>query len=550
MPGVDTAADGKRLVGKPVTVIAVNKQGKLILNSEALRSVLLQKDVRNLPVVVLSVAGAFRTGKSSILNVLLRFPFLQFKNWLGDPDKPLEGFPWMSGSDPHTEGIVFWSHLFRATTADKKKVAVLLVDTQGSFGTSASTTVSVHILALSVLISSIQVFNVMRNLQLDHLQHLQMYYKYGKHVQELEGGTSGFQLCVFLVRDWQWPKEYEYGWEGGERLLQKILGVESKNKATDELRDLRTYFESCLSSRNCFLMRPPRLTDDGCSLNGAVNGITPSFNEHLRDFVRGVLSPSTLVVKTLHGVPLTASELCKFVEHTYSFPVAWGDRSFGWSPLHHKTLTEQVTMVVAKTARKITPVFSSEELPELDLMVVKTDEYLAELAREKALMEYCYCIKQVFLSDGTLISPEELKQKEKNMRKKVLESFDNAARLKLNECKEKERETLTKELKTIFSAFWKSYQDVRKKYEESKKLQEDLMIAHESLCAIARAASSLADIMPAKAIPTAILAATTIAAHLAAVGTDVAAKVTDRKNKKDLADGARKLAADLEEKQS
>ncbi|KAM7315138.1 hypothetical protein ISCGN_004921 [Ixodes scapularis] len=220
----------------------------------------------------------------------------------------------MSGSDPHTEGIVFWSHLFRATTADKKKVAVLLVDTQGSFGTSSSTAVSVHIFALSVLISSIQVFNVMRNLQLDHLQHLQMYYQYGKYIQGLEGGTSGFQLCVFLVRDWPWPKEYEFGWEGGERLLQKILGVESKNKATDELRDLRTYLESCLSSRNCFLMPSPGLTDDGCSLNGAVNGITPSFKEHLRDFVRGVLSPSKLVVKTVYGKPLTASELCKFVE--------------------------------------------------------------------------------------------------------------------------------------------------------------------------------------------------------------------------------------------
>ncbi|CAN7980123.1 unnamed protein product, partial [Ixodes pacificus] len=43
-------------------------------------------------------------------------------------------------------------------------------------------------------------------------------------------------------------------------------------------------------------------------------GITPSFKEHLRDFVRGVLSPSKLVVKTVYGVPLTASELCKFVE--------------------------------------------------------------------------------------------------------------------------------------------------------------------------------------------------------------------------------------------
>ncbi|KAG0421789.1 hypothetical protein HPB47_002345 [Ixodes persulcatus] len=243
-----------------------------------------------------------------------RFPFLQFKDWLGEPDKPLEGFPWMSGSDPHTEGIVFWSHLFRAVTADGKEVAVLLVDTQGSFGTSSSTTVSVHIFALSVLISSTQVFNVMRNLQLDHLQHLQMYYKYGKYVQGLEGRTSGFQLCVFLVRDWQWPKEYEFGWEGGERLLQKILGAESKNKATDELRDLRTYFESCLSSRNCFLMPSPGLTDDGCSLNGAVNGMTPSFNEYLRDFVRGVLSPSKLVVKTVDGEPRTAWELCKFVE--------------------------------------------------------------------------------------------------------------------------------------------------------------------------------------------------------------------------------------------
>lgn len=39
-----------------------------------------------------------------------------------------------------------------------------------------------------------------------------------------------------------------------------------------------------------------------------------------------------------------------FLQHTYNFPVAWGDRSFGWSPVHHKTLTEQVTMDVAKTS--------------------------------------------------------------------------------------------------------------------------------------------------------------------------------------------------------
>ncbi|CAN8013774.1 unnamed protein product [Ixodes persulcatus] len=419
----------------------------------------------------------------------------------------------MFGSDPHTEGIVFWSHLFRATTADKKKVAVLLVDTQGSFGTSSSTAVSVHIFALSVLISSIQVFNVMRNLQLDHLQHLQMYYKYGKYVQGLEGGTSGFQLCVFLVRDWQWPKQHEFGWEGGERLLQKILGVESKNKATDELRDLRIYFKTCLSSRNCFLMPSPGLTDDGCSLNGAVKGITPSFNEHLRDFVRGVLSPSKLVVKTVDGEPITASELCKFVE-------------------------------------KMTPMFSSEKLPVPGLMVVKAAEFCAELARDKALMEYRYSLGQVLQSNGKLISPEELTQKEENMRKKVLYSFDNAACLKLNGCKEKERKRLIKQLKTIFTDVWKSYQDVRKKYEESKKLQNDLMIATHSLNAIARVALFFVACVPMATIPMAIVSTTSITAELAAAGTGVAAEITNRQNEKDSADAARKLPADLEKKQS
>uniref|UniRef100_A0A0K8R758 Putative guanylate-binding protein n=1 Tax=Ixodes ricinus TaxID=34613 RepID=A0A0K8R758_IXORI len=234
MARMDSAAGGKRLVGEPVTVIRVDEEGKLSLDSEALQSVLLQKDVQNLPVVVLLVAGAIRTGKSSILNVLLRFPYLQCRDWLGEPNKPLEGFPWKSGKDAHTEGIVFWSHLFRATTADKKEVAVLLADTQDSFGTNSSTAESVHICALSVLISSIQVFNVMRNLQLDHLQHLQMYYEYGKHAQELEGGTSDFGRCVFLVRDWEWPEDCEFGWEGGERLLQKILGTESK-KQSDQM---------------------------------------------------------------------------------------------------------------------------------------------------------------------------------------------------------------------------------------------------------------------------------------------------------------------------
>ena len=35
------------------------------------------------------------------------------------------------------------------------------------------------------------------------------------------------QKLEFLVRDWPWPDEYEYGEKGGEKLLENIFQVNS-----------------------------------------------------------------------------------------------------------------------------------------------------------------------------------------------------------------------------------------------------------------------------------------------------------------------------------
>lgn len=58
---------------RPIQIVLVKEDHTFDLDMEALKSVLLSDKVRNRKVVVVSVAGAFRKGKSFLLDYLLRF---------------------------------------------------------------------------------------------------------------------------------------------------------------------------------------------------------------------------------------------------------------------------------------------------------------------------------------------------------------------------------------------------------------------------------------------------------------------------------------------
>lgn len=64
----------------PVQVVLVQKdQHSFELEEKALASILLQDHIRDLDVVVLSVAGAFRKGKSFFLDFMLRYLYFQVR---------------------------------------------------------------------------------------------------------------------------------------------------------------------------------------------------------------------------------------------------------------------------------------------------------------------------------------------------------------------------------------------------------------------------------------------------------------------------------------
>lgn len=62
----------EEISGRAVTIVSAEDH-TFELNEENLNSVLLQNHVKDKKVVVVSVAGAFRKGKSFLLNFMLRY---------------------------------------------------------------------------------------------------------------------------------------------------------------------------------------------------------------------------------------------------------------------------------------------------------------------------------------------------------------------------------------------------------------------------------------------------------------------------------------------
>jgi atlastin len=148
------------------------------LNENELKNILLNEDVRSRDVVIVSVAGAFRKGKSFLLDFFLRYLYAKYHNnngedWLGKEDEKLVGFTWRGGSERETIGIYMWSDIFTYDFPNDDKVAIILLDTQGTFDSQSTVKDCATIFALSTMLSSVQIYNLSQNIQEDDLQHLQ-----------------------------------------------------------------------------------------------------------------------------------------------------------------------------------------------------------------------------------------------------------------------------------------------------------------------------------------------------------------------------------------
>uniref|UniRef100_A0A673HBR3 Atlastin-2-like n=1 Tax=Sinocyclocheilus rhinocerous TaxID=307959 RepID=A0A673HBR3_9TELE len=307
-PEEDSVPEGAR----PIQIVITNEDHhKFELDAAALEKILMQEHVKDLNVVVVSVAGAFRKGKSFLLDFMLRYMHNQSsESWMGGDDEPLTGFSWRGGCERETTGIQAWSEVFVVEKEDGTKVAVLLVDTQGAFDSQSTIKDCATVFALSTMTSSVQVYNLSQNIQEDDLQHLQLFTEYGRLAME-EIYEKPFQKLLFLIRDWCYPYEHGYGLKGGNCFLDRRLQV--KQNQHEELQNVRKHIHSCFSSIGCFLLPHPGLkVATNPHFDGRLRDIDDEFKKELQNLVPLLLAPENLVEKEIGGAKVTCRDLLEY----------------------------------------------------------------------------------------------------------------------------------------------------------------------------------------------------------------------------------------------
>ncbi|XP_074810921.1 RING finger protein 112-like [Natator depressus] len=297
--------------GRPVQLVRVDEEENLILDEEALSRCLERGGLGDAPVCVVSIVGVKRRGKSFLLNYLLRrlrSPDARDGSWMGREDEPLEGFEWRADMQRVTKGVWAWSQPFWVPT-QSGKVAVLLVDTEGSMDIERNKETSIKLSALSMLLSSYQILNILSEVNDPDLEYLEMFVRVAEEVGKAYG-LEPIQHLDLLVRDWS--SSPVLGTDGGKqhlRHVRQMLEAKTPCKHPKALEALSR------SSSRCYLMPFPgeRIT---MGSEGRLRDMGENFRESLRDYVTTLVSSAGQHVRLdQHGDLLTGTQLAAKIKN-------------------------------------------------------------------------------------------------------------------------------------------------------------------------------------------------------------------------------------------
>jgi len=323
---------------QPLQIVSVGTEDDKFafeFHEEQLNSI-MRKIPPGWKVAVVSVVGAFRTGKSFLLSWFLAY-LRELKKSGGTEElssgdkKWFEGiesiendaFHWRGGSERNTTGIWMWSHPYFVKRGDES-MAILIVDSQGMFDNDTTMSLTASIFGLSTLLSSYQIYNVDKRIQEDNLQQLALFSEYARLAVEGTGSVQGkmkdeednvkpFQTMEFLVRDWQHFEDEEDYNRMEEEMNEYMEKVIAEREAKD-LQETREQIQACFEKTTCFGLSHPGMAVIKKNFKGEVSKMDTTFLNLLDRYCRRVFSVDNLKPKVIQGREVTAAELGSFIK--------------------------------------------------------------------------------------------------------------------------------------------------------------------------------------------------------------------------------------------
>lgn len=212
----------------------------------------------------------------------------------------LNGFDWGRN---RTHGISMWSEIFTHDSKSGEKIAIILLDTQGLFNalSNGGEKEDSTIFTLSAFASSVQCFNVLREIQATDLQYLNLFSGFASFAEKNKVRNKKlFQRLNFIVRDVPRSKKYTYGWQKDN----KMLDHNEKYKITPVYEKIETFY----------MPSPGDDVVQDMNFNGDLHHVSGNFKKYVSDLANSLFAPQNLVVKQINGQKIRARELAHYLQ--------------------------------------------------------------------------------------------------------------------------------------------------------------------------------------------------------------------------------------------
>lgn len=232
-------------------------------------------------------------------------------DWIGESQNggEVHGFKSRGGRKPETTGIWMWSEIFTHDYENGEKVAIILLDTQGIFDNQSSMKECTATFAISMMLASVQCYNISQIIQEDDLQHLELFTEYGRLALD-QSNSIPFQKLLFIVRDWAYEQEIEYGYS--QTVVDEAL--QQNDEQEPEMHQLRKRIKSCFEQIAAFVLpHPGPQVAKAKDFIGDLKIVDSEFIEHLKVLVPSIFAPEKLIVKKIGGQNVRARELVHYL---------------------------------------------------------------------------------------------------------------------------------------------------------------------------------------------------------------------------------------------